>query len=196
MPEHDHDAPTPQDRPDEHARAITARIARGDPEAFAELYEYVFDRALLDARGLTGRDEAFCLDVVQDAMLRAARRMPRLDTWAAVGAWMRRAIASSAIDLLRAEASRRKRERSTGHEREDGPRPTEAPEAEMIDAMQELSDREWQAVRMHVGHGLSLAAVGRAMRISRNAAHGLVRRGVRRLGAGADTDSNPSEGKT
>ncbi|NRA57140.1 MAG: hypothetical protein HRU13_03365 [Phycisphaerales bacterium] len=57
----------PGELPD--ARAITVRFARGDREAFAVFYDATFDDALADASRLTGRDEHFCLDTVQDAYL-------------------------------------------------------------------------------------------------------------------------------
>ena len=59
-------------------RELTAAIARGDSAAFARFYEARFDRAFATARDLTGRDEAFCLDVVQDAMIRVTHRIPTL----------------------------------------------------------------------------------------------------------------------
>src|SRR5690606_3993650 len=48
----------------------TSAIARGDTEAFAQFYEIWFDRLVHMTRSITGRDESFCLDVTQDAMLR------------------------------------------------------------------------------------------------------------------------------
>src|SRR5262245_11860434 len=67
----------------ERAPSATARltlaIRAGDAGAFATLYEAWFDRALALARSLTRRDESFCLDVVQDAMMRVVRALPRLE---------------------------------------------------------------------------------------------------------------------
>jgi len=42
---------------------VTAAIRRGDPEAFAVLYDAWFDRAYAIARTLTRRDESSCLDI-------------------------------------------------------------------------------------------------------------------------------------
>ena len=56
---------------------LTALIARGDERAFATFYELWFDRALALARSISRRDESFCLDVVQDCMLRVVRMKRR-----------------------------------------------------------------------------------------------------------------------
>lgn len=154
-------------------------------------YEATFDDALADARRLTGRDEAFCLDAVQDAYLRAARKLPAMDSWAACRVWLRTAIASSAIDRIRADAARAKREavpRLAADEREHDERLHA-----MVERLQtQLDDRQWHAVRLHVGGGLPLSAVGRAMSLSRHAVHGLVRRGLAQLSG----ESSGGEGKS
>ncbi|MEO1279683.1 MAG: sigma-70 family RNA polymerase sigma factor, partial [Planctomycetota bacterium] len=176
----------PGELPD--ARAITVRFARGDREAFAVFYDATFDDALADASRLTGRDEHFCLDTVQDAYLRAAKKLPAMDSWAACRSWLRTAIASSAVDRIRSESARTRRESAHGRQ---GVRDVESnPElAELLERLQStLDDRQWHAVRLHIGHGLPLSAVGRAMSLSRDAAHGLVRRGLATLSAGARTE--------
>lgn len=175
------------------ARAITARLARGDQEAFAVFYEATFDDAVSDAHRLTGKDESFCLDSVQDAYLRAAKKLPAIDSWAACRAWLRTAIASSAVDRIRSDTARAKREAM--------PRGAQTATAEANEHLQplldrlrtQLDDRQWHAVRLHIGGGLPLSAVGRAMSLSRHAVHGLVRRGVANLSdgtPGGEGDSN------
>lgn len=161
------------------------RFARGDREAFAVFYEATFDDSLADARRLTGRDEHFCLDAVQDAYVRAARKLPAMESWGACRAWLRTAIASSAIDRIRTDSARSRRESAYSRRRASNVEPN--PElAELLERLQAtLDDRQWHAVRLHIGHGLPLSAVGRAMSLSRDAAHGLVRRGLRTLSAGA-----------
>ena len=190
-----HSLPRQFDGPGElpDARAITVRFARGDRDAFAVFYERTFDDALADARRLTGKDEAFCLDAVQDAYLRAAKRLPPMDSWGACRAWLRTAIASSAIDRIRADTARTRRESSVHREQAVAG----APDHQMHDLLarfeRELDDRQWHAVRLHIGHGLPLSTVGRAMSLSRHAVHGLVRRGLATLSAEKPT---PMEGAT
>ena len=68
-------------------QSTTAAVARGDRGALAELYERWFDECYRIARGLTRRDESFCLDVVQETMLRVIRSLRRLETEAQLRAW-------------------------------------------------------------------------------------------------------------
>lgn len=153
-------------------------------------YEATFDNALADARRLTGRDEAFCLDAVQEAYLRAARSLPAMDSWPACRAWLKRAIASSAIDRIRADAARSRREASA-HTQDNR-------ESEHLDQLHGLlarfeghfDERQWHALRLHVGQDLPLSAVGRAMSLSRHAVHGLVRRGLATLSADVKGDGD------
>lgn len=186
----DHDRTDQSDGPGASlpdARAITVRFARGDQDAFAVFYEATFDDALADARRLTGRDESFCLDAVQDAYLRAAKRLPEMDSWPACRAWLRTAIASSAIDRIRSDTARARRE-AQPRERSVPAEQDDQIESLLARLETQLDDRQWQAVRLHLGHGMSLSAVGRAMDLSRHAVHGLVRRGLATLTASAKGD--------
>ena len=63
---------------------------------------------------MTRRDEAFGLDVVQAAMLKAARRMPAMQTDREVEAWMTRVLRTTALDELRRERRRAQREGRAG----------------------------------------------------------------------------------
>jgi RNA polymerase sigma factor (sigma-70 family) len=94
----------------ETVRELTSAVASGDPEALARLYESWFDFILAEGHRCTGRDEQFCLDVVQETMLRVIHRLKPLDTDAALAAWLRTAARSAAIDLLRKESRARRRE--------------------------------------------------------------------------------------
>lgn len=176
------------------ARAITVRLARGDQDAFAVFYEATFDNAVADAHHLTGRDEAFCLDAVQDAYLRAAKKLPAMDSWPACRAWLKTAIASSAIDRFRADAARSRRESAIRHGAASAPEHDHDPDADLRTLLarceQHLDERQWHALRLHVGHGLPLSAVGRAMDLSRHAVHGLVRRGLATLSSNVKGDTD------
>ncbi|MBY0394949.1 MAG: hypothetical protein K2X91_00555, partial [Thermoleophilia bacterium] len=95
---------------DAWARRVSRGIERGDRDALAEFYSAWFDRSLAHARRLTGRDESFCLDIVQDAMIKAAAAMRRVECRGQMSVWMRRVTASCALDRLREEASRTARQ--------------------------------------------------------------------------------------
>jgi len=173
--------------------ALTRAAARGDAASFATIYERWFGRALTAAHRLTGRDEAFCLDVVQDAMLRAARRIPPLPSEAALGAWLCRVVHRAALDRLRAERRRAARERATAPQsRTTAHAPTHAPDATPSDSLddeiawlrarlRELPPDESRLLGARFAHGHTLAQVGAALGITGDAAHGRIRRVLKRL---------------
>jgi RNA polymerase sigma factor (sigma-70 family) len=90
--------------------ALTGRIAAGDESAFTEFYERWFASTLALCRAIRRRDEAFCLDVVQDVMMIVVKKMPSLETESALRAWMTRTVSRRVTDCLRSEARRRLRE--------------------------------------------------------------------------------------
>jgi len=109
---------------DEGAHALVEAIAAGDTAAFAVFYERWFDRGLDLTAALTRRDESFCLDVVQDAMLRAARSLgPRqkIRGYDDLDRWMIRVLHTTALDRLRADARRTRREQHAARGREETP---------------------------------------------------------------------------
>src|SRR5258705_8447579 len=81
--------------PDESVREMTVAIAAGDTAALARLYRGWFDFILQEAHRCTGRDEHFCLDAVQEAMLRLIKRLPPLNNEAALTAWMKTTVRSA-----------------------------------------------------------------------------------------------------
>lgn len=93
------------------ARDLTAGVAAGDPAALERFYRRWFDHCFATARHYTGRDESFCLDVVHDVMLKAIHAIPTLDSREQLAAWIRRAALTTALDRLRAERRRGRRDR-------------------------------------------------------------------------------------
>lgn len=166
--------------------ALTSAIRRGDTAAFETLYELWFDRACAMVRARTGRDEAFCLDAVHDAMVRAIRTIRPMRRREDVDRWMARLVHGSAIDLLRKERRRARRE----HARPAPAHPVDSPADlaeldEHITALRAelrgLSDADGALLRHRFGLGLTLKQVGRASGLSGQAAHGRIRRAVTRL---------------
>jgi RNA polymerase sigma-70 factor (ECF subfamily) len=166
--------------------ALTRAIARGDQVAFAEFYDLWFDRAYATARRITRRDESFCLDVVHDAMLRVVRQMRPLDSEAAVGAWMARTIWTTAIDALRTERRRTRREHDVGAERAaNADAPGDGTERERLEWLRAriaaLPTVDRRLVQERFDHDRTLDAVGRALGMTGHAAHGRIRRILARL---------------
>ncbi len=183
----------PRERGDA-TRDLTAAIARGDAEALARFYEAWFDRALAAARSLTGRDESFCLDVVQDAMIRVARRMPTLPDERALEGWLARVVRSSALDRLRREKRRILRERSRA------PAPTTVPPDELNDlleridwlraALTELPADDRALLDARFARSRTLRDAGEEAGLTGDAAHGRLRRIINRLRHAA-TEKHP-----
>jgi RNA polymerase sigma factor (sigma-70 family) len=177
---------------DREAERLTAAISRGDAEAFGAFYHAWFDRAYSLARALTRRDESYCLDVVQDAMLRAARSLPPLGSERALAAWMARVVHTTALDQLRREARRVRREeraaagreaRETG-EADPGRRLEIEERIQWLAArLREAPEEERVLLRERFGRGKTLAQTGEAVGLTGSAAHGRIRRAVLRLRA-------------
>ena len=166
----------------------TGGIARGDPEALGAFYEIWFDRVFALARSFSRRDESFCLDVVQDVMMRVVKSMRSMDDEAAVAAWMARTVYSAAVDKLRSEQRRRKREERVAQDK------GEAYEASPSTSLMTAEQRAWIAARLEelpeedrrlvlarFEGDMTLDQVGAAFGMTGHAAHGRIRRIVQRL---------------
>jgi RNA polymerase sigma factor (sigma-70 family) len=89
---------------------LTAAMAAGDAGAVETFYRRFFDRLYAWARRATRRDEAFCLDVVQEAVLRIVRTIRPVPTEPQLVAWLRLVVNTTAYDLLKVERRRARRE--------------------------------------------------------------------------------------
>lgn len=171
--------------PDETA-ILTTAAASGDDGAFAALYRAWFDHALHLAFRLTGRDESFCLDVVQDAMLKAARAVPPGLDEDAFRRWLTRVVHTCALDRLRAERRRLKRENSRHPPRDIYPSVERAIELdERIAALKAALDRltpdDRSLLLLRFVRGCTLDQAGRSNGMTGDAAHGRIRRLLKRL---------------
>ena len=96
---------------DEDTDKLTAALAAGDERAVESFYRSYFDWLYEQARRATGRrDESFCLDVVQDALVRVMRTVRRIDSEARFRAWLKLVVQTAACDRLRKERRRRRHE--------------------------------------------------------------------------------------
>jgi RNA polymerase sigma-70 factor (ECF subfamily) len=90
--------------------AVTTAVAAGEPAAVAAFYRAHFPLLFTVARRATGRDEAVCLDVVQEATLRIVRTIRPIGSAGQLRAWLRLVVRTTAYDHLRAEGRRRRHE--------------------------------------------------------------------------------------
>jgi RNA polymerase sigma-70 factor (ECF subfamily) len=123
-----------------NAHDTTAAIVKGDAAVFSMFYRAWFPRLLGLARRATGRDEAFALDIVQDAFVRVIRAPRRCASEGELSAWLRTVTLSAAVDRLRREARREARE-ATRHVGDL----TGSDAASRLDAAEQLA---WLAARL------------------------------------------------
>jgi RNA polymerase sigma factor (sigma-70 family) len=88
---------------------LTRGMAAGHRDSVEAFYRQYFDYLYVQARRETGRDEAFCLDVVQEAVLRIIRNIKPVSDEPCLRAWMKLVVRTTALDQFRAEKRRNQR---------------------------------------------------------------------------------------
>lgn len=171
---------------DDEARRVSLGIARGEPAALETLYGAWFDRAFGLARKCCGRDEAFCLDIVQEAFVRVIASLRGMDSAGALDGWMTRTVRSACVDALRRESRRLGREtkrRRTGADAMAAPEAGERDEAlaRVRSRLAELESEDAAAVRMRIGEGMGLKETAASTSTTASAVHGRVRRALAKL---------------
>lgn len=170
-----------------------ARARAGDREGFRLLVER-HSRALFRlAHRMTG-NEHDAEDVVQEALLRAYRRLDQFEDRSQVGSWLFRIAANCAYDVLR---RRKRRDRHVESGPEEFPvdaRPTAdaGPDrlAEGSDvrrgvraAMDEMSERERSAFTLRHFEGWSIAEIATALGMDESATKQSIFRAVKKARA-------------
>lgn len=170
---------------DEWAVRVSNAVARGDHGALDALYREWFERAVGLARGYTRRDESFCLDIVQDAMVRAVRAMKGLPSAAALDGWMTVLIRSASIDALRREARRVARERARlgrgSVQRADEMTARGEELEQLFAALMALGDADAGLLRERIASGRGLRELAGELGATVGSVHGRVRRLLERL---------------
>jgi RNA polymerase sigma factor (sigma-70 family) len=87
--------------------ATTRGMANGDMGCFMAFYEAHFELMFREARRLLGRDENTCLDIVQDAFLKAMRAIRPIESHSQLQQWTRMVVRTTALDWLRKKHRRR-----------------------------------------------------------------------------------------
>lgn len=156
---------------------LLSRFAAGDAEALGQLFELLFDDLVEQIRRDTRRDEHFAADAVQDAFVKAIRGIPIMQHETQVRAWFRRVALRSAIDRIRAENRRDRRERATASE---APSSTVACAGEELDALyarlQALDQDAAKLVDARIRFGWTLDRIGRSLGLRPGAVDGRLRR--------------------
>lgn len=159
-------------------RELTSALASGDSEALAVLYRERFDWMYAEARRCTGRDESFCLDVVQDAMLKVIRAMKPLDDEPQLIAWLRTVVQRCAYDRLRADKRRLRHElnASAALPAESATPVDDGRLAWLANQVRELSEDKGQLLGLRFGLGWTLQQIGSRLGLKPGAVDGRLNR--------------------
>jgi RNA polymerase sigma factor (sigma-70 family) len=147
----------------------------GDPRAVELFYSQYFDFLYQHARRATGRDEAFCLDVVQDAVIRILRTIRRAESQSQLRAWLGLVVRTTAYDLLKSERRRAARQAvlvpaeedrdETGDQRLDALRREIAKlDPQLIQLIELRFERQWTLARIAAKLGLTIGTVDGRLR--------------------------------
>lgn len=172
---------------------LTAAMAAGDEDAVGTFYRRYFDWLYDQARRATRRDEAFCLDAVQEAVLRVIRTIKAVETEKALRAWLKLVVRATAYDLLRHESRRRRREQVAVASRgEIVAAESEAPDEEQIAWLRRgiaaLDPKLVQMIELRYEKGWTLQRIASALGVSSGTIDGRLRRALRQLRRRADFD--------
>jgi len=89
---------------------LTTALSAGEEHAVETFYRRYFDWLYAQARRAARRDEAFCLDIVQDAVIRVLRSVRPVQDEPQFRAWLKLVVQTAAWDRLRSEKRRTNRE--------------------------------------------------------------------------------------
>jgi len=170
-----------------------ARALAGDRDAFRVLVERHSHAVFRLAYRMTGNEQD-AEEVVQEAFLRAYRKLEKFESRANFSTWLYRIATNCSFDLLR---------RRKSHEEHIAPEPEESgdpmPEAASLDpmpdrlalsgeigrlvagAMLKLSETERAAFVMRHEEGMAIEEIGSALGLSSNATKNSIYRAVQKL---------------
>jgi RNA polymerase sigma factor (sigma-70 family) len=168
------DTCVPDAPPTLDAARLTAAMSRGEAVAVETFYRAYFAELYAEARHVTRRDEAFCLDVVQDSVLRILRTVRPVASRQQLAAWLKLVVRTTAYDLLRSERRRRAREDSAAADRMEAPADVEqlvwlrtklrAIDPRIAELIELRFTHRWTLSRIAGRFGLTTAAVDGRLR--------------------------------
>jgi len=176
--------------------AQVALVVGGDRDAFRVLVERHSRRLFRLAYRMTGNEQD-AEEIVQDAFVRAYRKLDRFESRSNFGTWLYRICANCALDRMRKQRSEENR-REPGRDVDDempGPLDTAASEAPAPDrlamsgelgegvrtAMDSLSATERAAFVMRHVDGFSIEEIARSLGLNIGATKNSVFRAVQKL---------------
>ncbi|HEY8751727.1 MAG TPA: sigma-70 family RNA polymerase sigma factor [Tepidisphaeraceae bacterium] len=172
----------------EAVQKLTAAMAAGEARAVEAFYRGYFEFMYGHARKITGRDEAFCLDVVQDAVIRVIRTVRPVQSEGQFCAWLRLVTQTCAYDLMKSESRRKRREAAVAVIGSDAESIDVATDDEIRDRLEWIRERIAlldpeiiRMIEMRFEKRWTLARVAEAMGVSIGTVDGRLRRALREL---------------
>ncbi len=176
----------------------TRGMSRGEPAAIEWFYRRYFDQMFAEARRAGGGDENRCLDIVQEATLKALRCMRPFREETQLTRWVYVLVRSVVYDELRRESRRLRRENRRAQA--DAWEPTEE---EGLDARARLAWLEKQLAHLtreearlldwRYRLGWTLARMGSQLGLTAGAVDGRLRRLVAKIKRQAESDFDDGE---
>lgn len=181
----------PRSPEDAWAHRISRAIVAGDGVALAELFERRFDSLVAMVRARTRCDQSFALDCAQDTFVRVAERLPPLASLAALDAWLTRTALRCALDRLRSEAARARRDCHAARARGADDAPQSQATAEELAALEAALAPEPRALlRLRHAVGLTVAQMAQHLGLGEDAVESRLRRAMQAARAAV---TNPSQ---
>lgn len=163
---------------------LTAALAAGREDAVETFYRQYFDWLYTQARRATRRDESFCLDVLQDAMLRIIRTVRIVQNENQFRAWLRLVVQTTAWDRLRAEGRRQKHELIAVGMRDENPRDgpeDEEQQAWLKDQIARFDPQIVQMIELRYEQRWTLAKISKLLGLSIGTVDWRLRRALEEL---------------
>ncbi|HEY6564259.1 MAG TPA: sigma-70 family RNA polymerase sigma factor [Pirellulaceae bacterium] len=164
--------------------SLTTGMSRGDERAVEQFYETYFDDLFRWARRSGGRDEAMCLDIVQDAVLKILRCIRPLPDAPRFRAWLRLVVQSQTLDRLRRE--QRTLSRESRHDRNGTTNAGDVPDGAaqmrwLRSQIEQLDPGLSRMIELRYERGWTLRRIAAAFGGTTGQIDGRLRRAVQRL---------------
>ncbi|HWA10774.1 MAG TPA: sigma-70 family RNA polymerase sigma factor [Opitutaceae bacterium] len=172
---------------DDDAQLLNAYVRDRSETAFGELVQRHLTLVYSAALRQTGGDAHRARDVAQIVFTALARDAAALSRHPALTGWLYTATRHAAIDLMRAERRRQKREEEAMTMEQISAAPEPVADWEQLrpvldDAMEELGEKDREAVLLRFFEDRPFAGVAAVLRVSEEAARKRVDRALERLG--------------
>lgn len=169
---------------------LTRDMAAGKKEAVEMFYRRYFDWLLAQARLSCRRDEAFCLDVVQDAVIRVMRMIQPVKSEPQLRCWLRLVVKTTAFDHLRSQKRRTSRELVvTRNESLADERQSDQEQLDWLtDQLAQLDPEIVRLIKLRYEQRWTLAKISESLGLSIGTIDGRLRRALKHLSELATKD--------